>query len=63
MRFLKRLALALATASAACAPVDPVQQRCLYQAELAVLPDFNSGNTETISQISDLRGACEQLND
>ena len=54
--------LACAAALAACAPVDPIQQRCLYQAEAAVLPDFNNNNPEMISQIADLRGACEQAN-
>jgi hypothetical protein len=51
-----------ALALARCAPVDPIQQKCLYQAEAAVLPDMNADNPETLSQISDLRAACEQVN-
>ncbi len=51
-----------ALALAQCAPVDPIQQKCLYQAEAAVLPDMNADNPETLSQISDLRAACEQVN-
>lgn len=47
---------------AACAPVDPIQQKCLYQAEAAVLPDMNGDNPEMLSQITDLRAACEQAN-
>ncbi len=46
----------------ACAPVDPIQQKCLYQAEAAVLPDMNNDNPEALSQIIDLRAACEQMN-
>ena len=42
--------------------MDPIQQKCLYQAEAAVLPDMNADNPETLSQISDLRAACEQVN-
>ena len=56
------LLLPLLLPSAGCAPVDPIQQRCLYQAELAVLPDMNVNNPDAISQIGDLRGACEQAN-
>lgn len=44
----------------ACAPIDPIQQKCMYQAEMAVLPDMNVQNPEMISQINDLTGACEQ---
>ncbi len=52
----------LALPLARCAPVDPIQQKCLYQAEAAVLPDMNADNPETLSQITDLRAACEQAN-
>lgn len=56
-------AILLLATLAACAPVDPTQQRCLYQAEMAVLPDMNINNPEAISQVQDLRGACEQLSE
>lgn len=58
---MARLALCLLLFTpVACAPVDPIQQKCLYQAEMAVLPDFTANNPEMISQITDLRSACQQ---
>ncbi len=61
VRALGWLAFA-ALSLARCAPVDPIQQKCLYQAEAAVLPDMNADNPEMLSQITDLRAACQQLN-